>query len=385
MLQLKSMKREEMEKYLDAVKKGVLPHPAHPQNIEEKVNAFFRRTQDDGEFTLYCYSGDFEGFKENMKNIKTKSSDANLAVLRFGENTDHDILMLGHIAEIVEFDNLIFSQYGGTEYFLEILVPENHVHVIRNLEDLKTVWNEHISPDIRRIEEYALSYAISVVEIDKYDENNLYLSVATADAFNILTEQWRKRLIEQSVERAIGKREVHINLNRDNMRIVISEYEDKYIKELKRLFVELQEDLISIDRHRTLTMNRAYCEKYYKYVLQTIKDNNGIIYLAKKSGDVVGAIVGYIETIDEEDKLLNRCPKKGRVSELIVTERVRGYGIGKKLIEKIELYFKENGCEFSRLTVLENNQIAKRLYGDLGYRPIELEMSKNLKINRGGG
>lgn len=73
------------------------------------------------------------------------------------------------------------------------------------------------------------------------------------------------------------------------------------------------------------------------------------------------------------------------MSELIVTERVRGYGIGKKLIEKMELYFKENGCEFSRLTVLENNQIAKHLYGDLGYRPIELEMSKNLKINRGGG
>lgn len=378
MLQLKSMKREEMEKYLDAVKKGVLPHPAHPQNIEEKVDSFFKRTQNDVEFMLYCYSGDFDGFKENMKNIRTNSSNANFAVLRFGEYTDHDILMLGNISELVEFDNLILADYGGREYFLEVLVPEKHVQVVRTLEDLKKVWSELISPYIKRIEEYALSYGISMIEIDKYDDNNVYLNVTTLEAFNIVTEHWRKRLLEEGIEKFVGKRTVHINLKKDDIRITITEYEDKYIKVLKELFVELQEDLISVDRHRTLTMNRAYREKYYKYVLNTIKDNNGIIYMAKKDGDVVGVIVGYIEPIDEEDRMLNRCPKRGRISELIVTKEARGYGIGKRLIEQIEIFFNEKGCEFSRLTVLESNQRAKKLYNDMGYQPIEIGLSKKL-------
>ena len=160
--------------------------------------------------------------------------------------------------------------------------------------------------------------------------------------------------------------------------ITILEYDDKYIEALKELLVELQETLVKVDHSRTLIMNSDYRDKYYELVLKTTKENKGIIYLAKKDENVVGMIAGYIVPVDAEDKLINRCPIRGRISELIVTKNARGYGIGKQLIEKIEAFFKDNDCEFSRLIVLESNKRAKQLYDDMGYKPIELELSKNI-------
>ena len=69
-----------------------------------------------------------------MKKIRTAYSDTNLAVLKLGENSEHDILMLGHVFEFVEFDNIILSEQGGSDYFLEVLVPEKHMQAIRTLE-----------------------------------------------------------------------------------------------------------------------------------------------------------------------------------------------------------------------------------------------------------
>ena len=128
MLELRTMEREEMYDYLDGIKKGILTHPNIPtQNIQDMVDDFLKKTENDSKFILYYYRGDFYGLKDNVVNIKT--SEVSLGVLRFAQNGGDDILMMGYLAQIVECDHIIYADYGGNEYIIEILTPQKHIPV----------------------------------------------------------------------------------------------------------------------------------------------------------------------------------------------------------------------------------------------------------------
>ena len=378
MFQLKSMNKKEMTEYMNHIKKGISPHPIFSQDINEKVDSYLECVEQDSEFSLYSFTGCYEDFEENLKSIKIQSNGCSFALLKLGDNTDNDIQMMACVAELVEFNNFIISECESDGYYLEMIVPENHIHVIKSLEDLENIWKEKILPHIKRIEEYDFLYALSEIEINNYDENNIFFDVKSSKAYNTLREYWRKHFIEESVEEFIGKKSVHFELKKEISKIEIIEYEDIYVKVVQDLLDELQEELVTIDNSNTLVMNKNYHEKYYKYVLNIVNENDGIIYLAKKENNVVGMVAGYIEPTDKEDKLLNRCPRRGRISELVVSKKARGYGIGKKLIGQAEAYFKKNKCEFSQIIVLDNNQVAKKIYNDIGYKPVEQKVSKRI-------
>lgn len=119
-------------------------------------------------------------------------------------------------------------------------------------------------------------------------------------------------------------------------------------------------------------------EKWVDHTVQRVKQNHGIIFIAEYEGKNVGCIIGIIKTATEED-LLDTWPfKDGRIIELFVNPSFREKNIGSLLVEKIERYFRENGCGVSELGCLATNGIAHKFYEKKGYIDRNIDMCKKL-------
>ena len=147
----------------------------------------------------------------------------------------------------------------------------------------------------------------------------------------------------------------------------IVEYEEKYLNDVRRLLTELEEYLVSIDKDELDQVHSDYYDKMALLDLNEVNSNDGICYLAIENNNVVGLIMGIIPKYDEYDYLDYKCPKRGVITELIVTSKVRSKGIGNALINKLEEYFKDNGCEYSLVDVFAYNSNAKSFYERKGY------------------
>ena len=147
----------------------------------------------------------------------------------------------------------------------------------------------------------------------------------------------------------------------------IIEYSDKYLEDVKDLLVELEEYILSIDKDNLDQLHPEYREKMAIVDLEEINKNNGKCYLALDNDKAIGLIMGCIFPYDEYDYLDYKCPKRGEITELIVTKKTRSNGIGQKLIDKIEEYFKSLGCEYVIVDVFAYNEIGKNFYNKKNY------------------
>ena len=142
----------------------------------------------------------------------------------------------------------------------------------------------------------------------------------------------------------------------------IIEYQEKYLEDVKDLLVELEEYIVSIDEDDLDQVHPEYREKMTLHDLDEVKNNDGICYLAIDDNKVVGLIMGCIFPYDEHDYLDYKCPRRGEIIELIVTKKVRSNGVGKLLMDKIETYFKNKGCEYVLVDVFAYNDNAINFY-----------------------
>ena len=147
----------------------------------------------------------------------------------------------------------------------------------------------------------------------------------------------------------------------------IIEYDDKYLDDVKDLLVELQEYIVSIDKDHLDQVHPEYHEKMALVDLDEVNKNNGICYLAFENDKVIGFIMGMIPPYNEYDYLDYKCPKRGEITELIVTNKIRSNGIGQKLIKKMEEYLKSVGCEYVIVDVFAYNEIGKKFYSKNDY------------------
>ncbi len=147
----------------------------------------------------------------------------------------------------------------------------------------------------------------------------------------------------------------------------IIEYEEKYLEDVKDLLVELEEYIISIDKDKLDRLHPEYREKMAVLDLDEVKNNNGKCYLAIQNGKAIGVIMGILGTYEEYDYLDYKCPRRGEVTELIVTKKIRSNGVGQKLMEKMEEYFRSIDCEYVVIDVFAYNDIGINFYNKLGY------------------
>ncbi len=156
---------------------------------------------------------------------------------------------------------------------------------------------------------------------------------------------------------------------------MIVEYNEKYIEEVKDLFVELQEYIASIDKEGYNIVTSEYREKNYIDEMKEIEEKNGKMFLYIENNQVLGLIVGIIDN-EERNEYHFKAPKRGRITELIVTKKVRSKGIGNKLITYMEEYLKEQGCKAILLVVFAYNDIARNFYDKHNYHERVLDLIK---------
>jgi len=149
----------------------------------------------------------------------------------------------------------------------------------------------------------------------------------------------------------------------------IIEYNDKYLEDVRDLLVELEQYILTIDKDELDQIHPEYREKMALLDLQEVKDNNGKCFLAIENDKAIGLIMGIIVNFDEYDYLDYKCPKEGEITELIVTSKIRSNGVGQKLMNKMEEYFKSVGCEYILVDVFAYNENGISFYNKQGYHP----------------
>lgn len=159
----------------------------------------------------------------------------------------------------------------------------------------------------------------------------------------------------------------------------IIEYEDKYLEDVKDLLTELEEYIVSIDKDELDQVHPEYHEKMAILDLEEVKSNNGKCYIAVEDDKAIGLIMGTIIKFDEYDYLDYKCPKEGKITELIVTRKIRSNRVGQALITKMEEYFKLVGCEYILVDVFAYNENAIKFYDKKGYHPRMYTDIKKLK------
>ena len=159
----------------------------------------------------------------------------------------------------------------------------------------------------------------------------------------------------------------------------IIEYENKYLEDVRNLLTELEEYIVSIDKDELDQVHHEYHEKMALVDLEEVKNNNGMCYLAVDNDRAIGLIMGTIPPYDEYDYLDYKCPKRGIITELIVTSKIRSKGVGQALIEKMEEYFISNDCEYVLVDVFAYNENAIKFYDKKGYHPRMYTDIKKLK------
>ena len=151
--------------------------------------------------------------------------------------------------------------------------------------------------------------------------------------------------------------------------MTIIEYEDKYLEDVRDLLVELEEYILTIDEDELDQLHPEYREKMALIDLEEVRKYEGKCYVAVEDNKAIGLIMGTIPPYDENDYLDYKCPRRGIITELIVTQKIRSNGVGKALMEKMEAYFKEQGCEWVLVDVFAYNTNAIDFYSRRGYHP----------------
>ena len=155
---------------------------------------------------------------------------------------------------------------------------------------------------------------------------------------------------------------------------MIIEYEDKYLEDVKDLLTELEEYIISIDKDN---LDRIHPDYRDKMALIDLKENK--CYLAIEGNKAIGLIMGKITKYEEKDYLDYKCPKRGEISELIVSKKSRSKGIGKELINKMEEYFKSMECEYVIVDIFAYNENAINFYKNNNYHSRMITSIKKIK------
>ncbi len=157
---------------------------------------------------------------------------------------------------------------------------------------------------------------------------------------------------------------------------MIIDYNSCYDEEIKDLFVELQEYIVKLDKDGFNILTPDYREKYFNKTMEEIKTSNGKMFLYEENGKIIGLIVGLIrEEIFEYDF---HAPKRGEITELIVSKNCRAKGYGKMLINSMEKYFETQGCKNITLGVFGYNTHAIEFYGRNDYHMRFMDMTKTI-------
>ena len=155
----------------------------------------------------------------------------------------------------------------------------------------------------------------------------------------------------------------------NDVKIRLAEKED--LKALCRLYIEFHEFHVRgvPDRLRSLGDPDKYdCSELSPKLEKIIRGEDSVIFLAEIDGKPLGLAEVYIRGDKPDPARVQR--RYGFLQSLIVTEKTRKQGIGKKLVQASESWAKQNGAVEMQLDIWEFDGGPFDFYENLGYRTL---------------
>lgn len=147
------------------------------------------------------------------------------------------------------------------------------------------------------------------------------------------------------------------------MRLSIRESTDNDVTSILSLLYELE-------RPKPLDDNdvNVFKDKIHNY----FSDSQKIILVAEQDGKIVGMVsIIYLQR-------LNRAKLEMYIPELIVTEKLRYLGIGKKLVQHCTDLAKKKDCYRIRLESGNQRTGSHKFYKSVGFEQLALTFTKNI-------
>ena len=102
------------------------------------------------------------------------------------------------------------------------------------------------------------------------------------------------------------------------------------------------------------------------------KNERAMVLLAERGNNVVGLATVHILSV------LNRSRDVAWLTALVVDESTRGSGVGRRLVEAVEKFAHESGCERLSVTTQEHRLDARTFYVRIGLEPTGRRFGKVL-------
>lgn len=124
-----------------------------------------------------------------------------------------------------------------------------------------------------------------------------------------------------------------------------------------RGYLSLMEQLTDVDKENIT----------YDMFKSRVDGMNSIVYVIEDKGNIITS-----GTLIIEDKIIHGLSKVGHIEDIVVDYKYRGFGLGRKIIEKLVEISKEYGCY---KTILNCSNDMVPFYQRLGFKQKNIEMS----------
>jgi|SRR3989338_7168703 len=163
------------------------------------------------------------------------------------------------------------------------------------------------------------------------------------------------------------------------MSLEIQEYRQEDQERLVEMATGLIDLMAEIDPHKRFRPKEQFdAQKYVESRLKKILEEDGKILVAVIDEKPAGYLMATIEETSGVDAL-NKFPAKiGSIDALYIDDAYRGQGASTALLEKIEQYFREEGCDYSTVSCVAANEPARSLYTKKGYGEQYIDFLKKL-------
>ena len=145
-------------------------------------------------------------------------------------------------------------------------------------------------------------------------------------------------------------------------------------EQLRECVIELQNFERQIDPR--LPSGEDIVDEYVTQMQFRCRSCDGQIFVA----DIDGDIAGYVTLLNrlQSDELHEGDTEYGLIADLVIREKHRGTGLGRKLMEAAEAAAKAYGVRWLRVSVMSVNKNARKLYLSSGFSDLYSELEKDL-------
>jgi GNAT superfamily N-acetyltransferase len=127
------------------------------------------------------------------------------------------------------------------------------------------------------------------------------------------------------------------------------------------------------ERYPLFTRSAEGHIKFAEFLKKHWNDPDWAVFVAEE-----GTIVGYcLATVMDYPPVFN-VRKFGFIQDMAVTAAHRRRGIGTKLLERLEIWFKERGVRRIELQALIGNEVSQSFWRKRGYEPYLNRCARNL-------